>query len=140
MNLGQLLRQSIEQDAANTAAAAKARAERESAQAAEDFACVERFFRDAREDFTRKISAGGFGPKVAIKVGYRENSKVRQLLDLSCVTGAGALAKVRGNSRFSALWADFEKWAADNGLAAYWTDEHDGGGQETWYMLRVKPV
>ena len=36
-------------------------------------------------------------------------------------------------------WNDFKQWAGDNGLIAYWEYAWEGGGMDSWWLLRIKP-
>lgn len=39
---------------------------------------------------------------------------------------------------FAALWIDFKSWCKSEGLEAYWCQDHDGGGMDSWWLLKIR--
>lgn len=106
---------------------------------------VEGFFQSARETFTRLILDNAPVKDMRIQLGqngrfspHEQHVKVHVLLDGYHAQDGLPLGLTK--PRWAPLWANFERWAANNGLSATWEQEHDGIGMHEWWVLKVAPA
>lgn len=144
--LGERLAQNIEREKQAATDSAAALELQRTEEARRKFLIAKRFFDDAREFFTRSITAGEPVAKLYRQVGGgRYSSETETHAEFSAVlegysyqdekTGPRSLHDPK---RLASLWHEFRQWAASEGLVAYWAYCHDGGGMDSWWQLRVK--
>ncbi len=143
LSLGARLSRHLSEEKQNTRAAAEREALAQSEAALQAFQRVAHFFNTAKEFFTDGITAGTPSRKLFIMVGtpYREkgdNADIYQLLKL--YDSANPPRITQPKHLYHSLWADFQAWAANNGLVPEWKYQYDGGGMSSWYELRVAPA
>ena len=151
-NLGELLSANMqrEKDAAHDIAAAWDQMRTDEAR--KNFTAGKKFFDDAKDYFTNGITNQEEVKNLFLQVGgngitNRYGSKVDCHVDFSAVMDCYKKhptlcepASLSDPKRFAALWTDFQRWAVSSGLVAYWTEGTDGGGQDNWWYLHVKPA
>ncbi len=148
LNLGQRLADSTAAEKAGTLAAQRAAAARDSAERAEKFATVERFFEEARQRFVADIEAGlpmkDIGVQCGRSHGYSRHTGSDHAEVYSILSGWDytheLMKSLQPRGAYSSLWEKMVQWGVDNGLRVHWAYEHDGGGMCSWWVLRVAPA
>ena len=132
LSLGDMLRQRIESDKTDKRLKMERDAREKGEKAEEALRVVTEFFEAAKVTFANAIVEDR---KIKpIQVGRRENVNVASILYTYASTQVD-----RAGHQYYPVWADFAKWADDNGLVAEWRYENDGVGMESWHMLSVNP-
>jgi hypothetical protein len=148
-NLGEMLAHNIkrEKQAAEDSAAALEQMRTEEARRI--FNTAKRFFDDARTFFINGITNGEEVAKLFVQVGGARYSGFRgdthQEFDRVLEGYQYKDEKLGPTSlhdpkRFASLWHEFQQWARENGLIAKWHYAWDGGGMESWWLLKVEPA
>lgn len=147
--LGETLAENIqrEKQAATDkeAAAAQMRTEEERAR----FKVGEAFFEKAKKFFTDSITSAKPVKELYMQVGgqrYSTPGKDCNSEFNAIWSGYSSDAKrpERGPNSlydpklFAALWVDFQTWCKEQGLEPYWETTHDGGGMESWWLLKIQ--
>lgn len=96
---------------------------------------VERFFEESKAYFTHVIERGSVpGPVYLGTASFDTGTEMAgAALECHAWTEGAPLA----SNPFSSYWFAFQAWAAEQGLDAYWQDEHDGA--HGWKALLVRP-
>lgn len=112
----------------------------------QQFELVEMFFRHVKEALSQAIIDGQDSRSIYAQVGgrrhgkplYRANDETERVLGHYQYDQKG-MVSLQPRGRFSALWVEFQNWAASQGLEAVWQNEHDGVGMESWFSLYLRP-
>lgn len=106
------------------------------------------FFDNAKIFFNEKISNAAPSNDLFLQVGGRRFAPARlnchQQFDMvlagyQCKNQKLGPDSLFNGMRLSALWLDFQKWADDSGLVASWHYCWSGGGEDSWWQLKVQP-
>ncbi len=146
--LGARLARTIVEEKASTVEAARRAAETQSAKDLAKFNEVQDFFACARQHFetcilqaipARRISVQVGGPSRPEAPGLLQKRDIYSTLEGFRYSG-DELRSLSKQGPYQALWLEFQAWAKSNDLIARFDYEHDGGGIESWWCLRVKPI
>lgn len=144
--LGAVLAQTIATEATSLNAT-RERAEALAAkQAREDYEAVAGFFERACEKFQADVIARKPSNELRIQVGRGDSTRGVDCHDdiyaliQGWNTSYNVPVSLSGKGKYSALWAIFQRWAASEGLRAFWDYGHDGVGVQSWLYLAVEPA
>lgn len=130
-SLGELLRTTIDRNAAEAERKRLEKIEQERAERERDERLVRSLFDDAKHVFTSAILAGK--EIVPIRVGNGQNTAVSHL------TNGYSNEVNKSSNAYFFIWKDFSDWADSQGLDAHWTYADDGFGKDDWRLLSVTP-
>lgn len=144
--LGEKLARNIERE---NAAATDSEAALEQMRTEEDrrqFLIAQRFFEGAQEFFTQGITNAIPVKDLFLQIGGKGFSNGRDYHGEFSVLLRGYQASdhKRGpdalyhDKHLAALWSEFQQWARSEGLRAYFKNQWDGGGMDSWWELRVE--
>lgn len=139
LSLGQLLKETAEQEKSRSVDLAKQQADEE--MLAKMYQ-VEAFFKSTCKAFEDGIVARKPIKSLKMKLCSRGKwSDVYSSLEMFRLTGGQDISthiKTRVPA-FAPLYEEFVRWQLDNQLTVSWEYQWDGGGIESWYVLSVKP-
>lgn len=138
MSLGAQLKQiDVNVQTAEALAIARATGE-ERARLLDEQAKIVAFFDRLKLDVIEQIRNGVPSKAIRVAVGRDQYREAASLLELYRWQGGGDLftAKSKGWDQ----WCVFRDWFKAEELAVYWDYAWDGGGMESWVVLKVRPI
>lgn len=147
--LGETLAENIEREKQSAFDKAAALTQMRTDEEMARFKVGEAFFEKAKKFFTDGITAAVPVKELVVQVGGKRFSAPGKdcNLDFDAIWNgyrSDTAHPERGPNSlhdpklFAALWVEFQTWARNQGLEAYWASTYDGGGMESWWLLHVR--
>ncbi|MCC5612029.1 hypothetical protein LC612_36180 [Nostoc sp. CHAB 5834] len=141
--LGDVLKETMHLEKNRDRELERLRLSRESAEEQAKTKHIEDLFDGARAFFTQGILDQVPTKDLQYLVGHdgskSQHSEAERLLHMKTLQSSKAPRGVPASVKYAPLWDDFQKWAPEEGLSAYFQYCWAGGGMYSWHVLRIEP-
>lgn len=142
--LGDVLKDTLHQEKSRDKALELKRLSKESAEEKAKTKQVKDLFEGARKFFTKGILDQVPTKDLQYLMGFdgtkAQHRDAEDLLHMKMVPHSKAPLGMPTSSKYAPLWADFQKWAAEEGLSVKFQYCWDGGGMYSWHVLKIEPL